>query len=107
MKPNHFRRLIFIAVIACLSLVLASCGSSVSGTYSDASGAFVLELRSGGHAQFTFMGQAAACTYTVDGTKLNLNCEGDAGKTVFTIHDDGTLTGPPGTFMPALRKHKS
>lgn len=107
MKQNHFRRFIFIAVIACLSLALTACGSSVAGTYSDGSGAFILELRSGGHAQFTFMGQAAACTYSVDGTKLNLNCEGDAGKTEFMIHDDGSLTGPPGSLMPALRKRKS
>jgi len=106
MKQIHFRHLVFAAAIACLSVVLASCGSGIAGTYSDSSGAFMLELRSGGKAQFTFEGQTASCTYTVDGTKLNLNCEGDAGKTVFTIHDDGSLTGPPGTFMPALRKQK-
>lgn len=106
MKQNHFRRLILVAAAACLSLVVASCGSSVTGTYSDANGAFTLELRSGGKAAFTFMGETASCTYAVDGKKLNLNCEGDAGKTVFTIHDDGSLTGPPGTFLPALRKRK-
>lgn len=107
MTQTYLRQFIVIAAIACLSLVLTSCGSSVAGTYSDASGAFMLELRSGGKAQFSFEGQTASCSYTVDGTQLNLNCEGDAGKTVFTIHDDGSLTGPPGTFMPALRKHKS
>jgi len=36
-----------------------------------------------------------------------LDCKGDPGKVTFTIHDDGSLTGPPGTFMPALRKRKS
>jgi hypothetical protein len=106
MKQNHFRNFILVAAIACLSLVFASCGSSVTGTYSDASGSFMLELRSGGKAAFTFMGETASCTYAVDGTKLNLNCEGDAGKTVFTIHDDGSLTGPPGTLFPPLRKRK-
>jgi hypothetical protein len=63
MKQRHFPQFIFSAAIACLSLVFASCGSGVAGTYSDTSGAFVLELRSGGKAQFTFMGQTAACTY--------------------------------------------
>jgi len=106
MKQNPFRHFIIVAGLACLSLVFASCGSSVAGTYSDTNGAFILELRSGGKAAFTFMGETASCTYAVDGTKLDLNCEGDAGKTVFTIHDDGSLTGPPGTFIPALRKHK-
>ncbi len=83
------------------------CGSSVQGTYSDPNGAFTLELKSGGNAAFTFMGQTAQCTYTVDGNKLMLDCKGDPGKVTFTIHDDGSLTGPPGTFMPALRKTKS
>jgi hypothetical protein len=67
MKQRHSRQFIFIAAMVCPSLVLTSCGSSAAGTYSDTSGAVVLELRSGGKAQFTFMGETAACTYGVDG----------------------------------------
>lgn len=37
------------------------CGSSVQGTYSDPMGAFTLELKSGGKAAFTFMGETAQC----------------------------------------------
>jgi hypothetical protein len=69
-------------------------------------GSVLLELKSGGKANFTFMGNVAECTYSSSGQQLALNCAGDAGATVFNIHDDGTLTGPPGSFMPALNKKK-
>jgi hypothetical protein len=92
--------------VAVLTTVAASaCGSKVQGTYSDANGAFILKLRSGGNASLTFAGETQACAYKVDGNKIALDCKGD--KTVLTIHDDGSLTGPPGTFIPALRKSKS
>ena len=87
-------------------LLCAACGSGVKGTYSDPQGAFVLDLKSGGSASFTFAGDTAPCTYKVDGNNLTLNCQGQAGTVVLTIHDDGSLTGPPGSFMPALRKTK-
>jgi len=32
--------------------------------------------------------------------QLTLDCKPPAGKIVFTIHDEGSLTGPPGGFMP-------
>ncbi len=107
MNSNLSRNAVVLAALISLSCALAACGSGVQGTYSDGAGSLLLELRSGGQASFTFMGDVASCTYTVDGKKLTLNCKGEAGKTVFTIHDDGSLTGPPGSFMPALRKTKS
>ena len=99
-------KLILIAAIAG-SIFSGGCSSGDSGpqgTYSDPVGSFILELRSGGKATFTVMGDAASCTYRVDGNKLMLACKND--KTTFTMHDDGSLTGPPETFMPALRKGK-
>ncbi len=84
--------------------VCAGCGSGVQGTYSDANGAMTLELKSRGSATFSFMGQTTQCTYTAQGGQLAVDCKGDAGKTVFTIHDDGSLTGPPGSFFPPLKK---
>jgi hypothetical protein len=104
---NRFavRKGIFFSAVVLVALVVlaaSACGSKVQGTYSDANGAFTLELRSGGNASFTFEGETQACTYSVDGKKLMLDCKGD--KTVFTIHADGSLTGPQGSFMPALRK---
>jgi hypothetical protein len=126
MKRTQLRNLIFIAPLVCWSFLLVSCGSKVQGTYTDASGRVILELRSGGRAVLTFMGETAPCTYTVEGNKLTLACKAaegfilavprNAGDTVFTIHDDGSLTGPPGAFIHAragewilspLRKTKS
>jgi hypothetical protein len=78
----------------------------MAGTYSDANGAVILELRSGGSANFTFMGDVQDCSYKSGGNQLTLSCKGDASPAVLAIHDDGSLTGPPGTFMPPLRKQK-
>lgn len=89
-----------------LSLV-PGCSSGPSGTYTDANGAVILELRSGGNARFTFSGDVQDCTYTSTKANLTLTCKGDATPTLFTIHDDGSLTGPAETFMPPLRKVKS
>jgi hypothetical protein len=97
--------MIFIA--GSLALLVSGCNSGPKGTYTDANGAVILELRSRGSANFTFMGDVQDCTYESSGKQLTLSCKGEAGKTVFNIHDDGSLTGPPGSFMPPLRKQKS
>jgi len=93
-----------------LGLIMALCmltvGCKSGGTYTDRMGAVVLELRSGGDARFTFSGDVQDCTYTSDRERLTLTCEGETFPTVFTIHDDGSLTGPAGSFMPPLRKEK-
>ena len=88
-------------------LLACGCSSSPTGTYTDANGAVILELRSGGKANFTFMGDVENCTYESSSKQLTLTCKGSpAPVTVFNIHDDGSLTGPAGTFMPPLRKEK-
>jgi hypothetical protein len=67
----------------------------------------ILELRSGGKASFTFMGDVEDCSFKSSDRQLTLTCKGSpAPVTAFNIHDDGSLTGPPGTFMPPLRKEK-
>jgi hypothetical protein len=107
MKGILFRNAIVSSVLVCLSFAVVACGSNLTGTYSDPSGAFVLELKSGGQANLTFAGQSAPCTYTVNGQSLALQCPGQAGALVLTIQSDGSLAGPPGTLIPALRKSKS
>jgi len=107
MITNKIRTLSLIALSLTSILPLAiGCSSGPTGTYTDAMGAVILELRSGGNARFTFSGDVQDCTYTSTKTNLALTCKGDTGPTLFTIHDDGSLTGPPGTFMPPLRKQK-
>jgi hypothetical protein len=100
------RHAISALLIIAAGLATTSCTSSMKGTYSDPGGGVVLDLKSGGDANITFMGETAACTYTTSGSQLTLDCKPPAGKIVFSIHDDGSLTGPPGGFMPALRKQK-
>lgn len=93
-------------VAGALVLLTCACSSGPRGVYSDTMGAVILELRSGGNARFTFGGDVQDCTDTSNKTTLTLTCKGDATPTLFTIHDDGSLTGPPGSFMPPLRKQK-
>lgn len=95
-----------VLISGSLVLLVSGCNSGPKGTYTDANGAVILELRSGGKANFTFMGDVQDCTHETSGKQLTLTCKGEAGKTVFNIHDDGSLTGPPGSFMPPLRKEK-
>jgi hypothetical protein len=87
-------------------LALLACNSGIKGTYSDPNAAVVLELRSGGDAAITFMGETATCSYSSSSKQVLLDCKPPAGKINFNIHDDGSLTGPPGGFMPTLRKQK-
>ena len=63
-------------------------------------------LSQAGKRTLPFMGDVADCTDGTSGNQLTLNCKGHAGTIGFTIHDDGSLTGPPGSFMPMLRKQK-
>ena len=88
-------------------LLASGCNSEPRGVYSDANGAVILELRSGGKANFTFMGDVEDCSFTSSGKQLTLICKGSpVPTTVFNTHDDGSLTGPAGSFMPPLRKQK-
>ena len=48
------------------------------------------------------MGQNEQCVYSVDAKNLALTCGGD--KTVWGIHDDGSLTAPG--FAGTLAKRK-
>ena len=88
---------------ACMIMILAltiisGCGSSsIKGTYSDPSGAWVLDLKGGGQATLTFYGDSRSCTYTV-------TCKGERDKLNFAVHQDGSLSGQG--FMPVLRKSK-
>ncbi|MBS0367003.1 MAG: hypothetical protein JSR67_14395 [Proteobacteria bacterium] len=107
MNTNRIVTLAAAAFLGCALFKLSACSAGVPGTYTDANGAVILELRSGGDAQFTFMGDVEHCRYSSSGTVLTLNCKGDLGTVAFNLHDDGSLTGPPGSFMPPLRKVKT
>jgi len=87
-----------ITLTAALALIIASCSSKskMDGTYSQAGGGMgiVLDLKSGDKATFSMSGEDFPCTYKVNGDKLALDCGPKGEKLDFTIHDDGSLTGP-------------
>jgi hypothetical protein len=93
-----------LAVLLVIVAGLAGCFGGVTGTYAAPNNALTLELKSGGDANITFMGQTAPCKYTVNGSTLSLSCQGQAGNMNFTIQKDGSLAGPPDSFFPPLVK---
>jgi hypothetical protein len=103
MNGGSSRKVVLGFVIACCTSFLGACGSGIAGTYTNTNGLVTLDLRSGGKASLTMMGQNEQCTYNIDGKNLNLTCGGD--KTVWGIHDDGSLTGPG--FVGTLARRKS
>ena|SRR5438477_2714494 len=108
MKKLIILRITLIAALALITPLIASCGSKskLEGTYlqGDGGGTVTLDLKSAGKAQFTMMGDNVACTYQVNGDKLMLDCTPKGEKVEFTIHDDGSLTGPG--FIGILKKSK-
>ncbi len=98
---NARSQIVFIFVLA-LS-VLSACGKSVTGTYSNANGTVVLELKSGGKATITMLGVVGQCTYEADDQQVTLTCEGE--KWPFARNQDGSLTGPP--IIGLLQKSRS
>lgn len=97
------RKAAAVFVLSTLVLGLAACGSSLTGTYTNASGLVMVELRSGGQATVTEMGQTNECTYDVADKDVTLTCAGD--KSVFRRNGDGSLIGPG--FVGVLTKGKN
>jgi len=106
MNIQKIRYAALTAVLVSLCFVLAACGKSVTGTYTDAASGFTLELKSGGEATITFMGSSGPCTYTTASNQVTVTCQGSAGGGVFTIQNDGSLAPPAGAPMPVLKKTK-
>jgi hypothetical protein len=103
MNGGSSKKVVLGFVIACCTSFLGACGAGIASTYTNTNGLVTLDLRSGGKASLTMMGQNEQCTYDVDGKNLTLTCGGD--KTVWGIHDDGSLTGPG--FVGTLARRKS
>jgi hypothetical protein len=106
MKCAPVHKIFLTAVLGCLCIVMIACGSKLTGTYSAAGGAITLELQSGGKASLSFAGETAPCTYTTSGNTVTLTCQGQAGNLALTVQSDGSLAGPPGSFIPPLQKTK-
>jgi hypothetical protein len=101
---KQLSRLAMMAVLVAFGLSGVACGTGggLEGTYSTSAGNVVLELRSGGKANFTMMGESQACTWKATDTKVSLSCKGDSIELV--RHDDGSLSGPG--FVGRMTKSK-
>ena len=101
MKKLMFTNGVLIASVIFVIAVIGGCGSKMEGTYSNGS-MVTLDLKSGGKAMFTMMGETIPCTYKVKDNKVQLDCTPKGEKVDFMIHDDGSLTGPG--FIGAMKK---
>jgi hypothetical protein len=105
MNRSRGNKRVVLFLVASVCFFVAACGNSkIRGTYSNDGGTVVLDLRSGGEASITMMGETEACTYKVEKSTLHLTC--GEHQVDFAIHEDGSLTGP-GFFIGVLRKSKS
>jgi hypothetical protein len=97
-------KILAFTVIGALGATIG-CGSKVEGnTYEGNGGMIKIEFKSGGKAYLSAGPATTTCTYTESGKTLTMICVGD--KTVFTIEDDGALSGPPDGLLTRLTKKK-
>jgi hypothetical protein len=104
MNKSVIRRILLGIVLSSASLTLIACTPGVQGKYADQLGTMTLELKSGGEARVTMMGQSTPCTYEVKDKKVYVTCHGDT--TYFTMRDEDTLSPPPGSLSFNLKKVK-
>jgi hypothetical protein len=76
-----------------LALTAVGCGSRLTGTYENDSGAISLEFRSG-KAYVTMLAGTVELDYQVQRDKVILTNHG--GNVVLVRHEDGTLEGTMG-----------
>src|SRR5436853_7823578 len=94
-----------VTMLSALAATIGCSGGGVGGnTYEDNGGVVKVEFKSGGKAFVSTGPVTNTCTYAESGKNVTLTCEGD--KTVFTVDDDGALSGPPGGFIARLTKKK-
>ncbi len=91
------------SAVLVVALMGSGCGrSSLEGTYSNAKGRATLDLKSGGKAVFSRMGEVHECTYAAENSVLTLTCP-DEDPLEFTIHEDGSLAAI-GTLIGTMTK---
>ena len=96
------RRSVPAVVLTPLLVFMNCCTPGPEGTYSNENGSIVLDLKGEEKATLTFMGESKDCFYKQSKPQIQVVCGGDT--TNFTLHDDGSLTGPGG--IGRLQKSK-
>ncbi len=105
MKTKYkFSNVLAVGVISTLSLAIGCSGKVEGNTYEGNGGVVRVEFKSGGKAYVSAGPATTTCTYSESGKTLTLICEGD--KTIFTVEDDGALSGPPDGLLTRLTKKK-
>lgn len=109
MNMNSIRKLVFLSILAGLSLIVACGGGGAEGKYRDPSGQINAEFKDG-KAYIALGGYAVDGTYKIEGNKII--ARGDFGPMIpspciFTINKDGTIDGPRDSMIPRLEKVKN
>ncbi len=99
---HGLRRALHLAVLIGLSAWATACGSKLDGTYANATGIVMLELKSGGKATMGMGGETRDCTHAEEGKQIRLTCGGD--RITFRMNDDGSLWAPG--FIGVMKKSK-
>lgn len=94
MKNLTFPKVVLIVAVILAVPAVGDCGPNMEGTYTNTGGMVTLDLKAGGKATFTMMGESMPCTYKTQDDKLLLDCTPKGEKADFMIHDDGSLLGP-------------
>jgi hypothetical protein len=108
MEDRMKNPMVFVIVLLAASIVMfpsiGFSGSNMEGTYTNNGGMVTLDLKSGGKAIFTMMGESMPCTYKAKDDKLLLDCTPKGEKVDFIIHGDGSISGPG--FIGNMKKSK-
>jgi hypothetical protein len=104
MKNVIIPRIILLAALFVILPAVGYSGSNMEGTYTNNGGMVTLDLKSGGKAIFTMMGESMACTYKANDDKVLLDCTPKGEKVDFIIHGDGSISGPG--FIGNMKKSK-
>ena len=78
--------------------------SPLVGTYENADGKTVLEFLAEGKAYFSFHGVTNDCSHSGNAKKVTVTCDGVNTAFVFTVNSDGSLAGPPDSFVTRMKK---
>jgi len=92
------KSLVFVAA----TLMLSSCSSGgLDETYSDKTGNIEVKFESGGKVYTTAMGVEIEYYYEVDGDKIKvmMGPDGQGPRQIWTLQDDGSLSGPMGVKL--------
>jgi hypothetical protein len=93
----------FFTVTVALSagIFVAGCEAKrIEGTYADATGTIILELKKGGTARFTNPSRSEECKYSFAVDTIPVSCP--AAEQIFAVGADGSLTTP--NITGALKK---